>query len=357
LSRQSLKGKGGLSRAGKNMVAINESPHIGLDLSKYVEWERRTKSPDEIAWDIAYFSREARKAPFAQRINAIVIGLDKFGELVKPESNLATDLATSEVFEWAKQTVPVISFSTDTNSTEDILNKMLPLVDFNPQSIMVWLSPKGEIYQEARINVYQTIEVNGQKYLFFWSMPSSNTDEECLTFYKNLLNYAAEEVSIAKDTEALRISPLPVQIPPGETLTDFLDKQIPLPEIWEEIASRKIIKDTITEFAAVRGLVLSEYDRIISRKTEYENLLVGARLEMAVKEMLNIELRSGAHGSLNQNALSELGTNHLLTTGRLFSEGANLSTRESVHCGACGEYAKGQKFAPGFKCTKRSQND
>lgn len=341
------------------MVAINESPHIGLDLRNYVEGESKTKSQDEIAWDVAYFSREARKAPFVERTNAIVINLDKFGGLVNPKSNLATDLATSEIYEWAKKIAPSISFSADTPSpsTQDLLNKMLPLVDFNPRSVMVWISPKGEIYQEARINVYQVVEVDGQKYLFFWSAPSSNTDEECLTFSQNLSRFTATEPPVIEDVEVLRISPLPVQIPQGETLTGFLAGQIPLSGVWEQIASGQIIKDTVTEFATVRKLVLSEYGQIISQKNEYQNRVVGARLEMAVKEMLNIELRSGVHGSLNENALSEFGVNSLMTTGRLFSEGTSLSSREQVHCGACGEYARGQKFSPGFRCSKKSQND
>lgn len=341
------------------MVAINESPHIGLDLAKYVESSKETKTPDEIAWDITYFSREAREAPFQQRVNAIVISLAKFEKLVKPESGLSTDLATYAVYQWAKQASPTIKFSMDAKSLapQEVLEKLLPLVDFNPQSIMIWLSPKGQIYQEARVNIYQTIEVNGQKYIFFWSTPSSHTDKECLTFYQNLLRYAATEAPPLDDVETLRISPLPIQIPKAKSLTNFLDEQIPLPEVWKRIASGQIIKDTIGEFFIVRNLVLNEYNQIIGRKTEYENRVIGARLEMAVESRLNIELRSGIHGDLNQNALSELGTNFLMTTGRLLSEGTNLASTEKVHCGACGEYPKGQKFAPGFKCPKTSGND
>jgi hypothetical protein len=340
------------------MAAINESPHIGLDLTKYVENNKDTKTPDEIAWDVTYFSREARKAPFPKRANAIVISFDKFKKLVKPGSNLSTDLATYEVYQWAKQATPAITLSADSTSplAQDILEKLLPLVDFNPQSIMIWLSPRGEIYQEARINVYQAVEVNGQKYLFFWSTPSLHTDQECLAFHQNLLPFAAVETDTFDDVEALRISPISIKIPKTESLTDFLDGQILLPEVWKEIANGQIIKDTLKEFLIVRGLVLNEYGQIICKKTEYQNRLIGARLEMAVQEKLNIELLSGIHGDLNQNALSEPGINFLMTTGRLLSE-KNLTSTESVHCGACSEYAKGQKFAPGFKCPKRSQNN
>lgn len=341
------------------MTAINESPHIGLDLAKYVENSKETKTPDEIAWDITYFSREARKAPFQQRANAIVISLDKFEKLVNPESGLSTDLATYSIYQWAKQASPAIKFSIDAKSPapQEILERMLPLADFNPQSIMVWLSPRGQIYQEARINIYQVIEVNGQKYIFFWSTPSSHTDQECLIFHQNLLRYAATEAPPLDNAETLRISPLPIKIPKTKSLTNFLNEQIPLPEVWKGFARGQVIKDTIGEFFIVGNLVLNEYNQIIGRKTEYENRVIGARLEMAVESRLNIELRSGIHGDLNQNALSELGTNFFMTTGRLLSERNSFSSTEKVHCGACGEYPKGQKFTPGFKCPKTSRND
>jgi len=343
------------------MPQNNESPHIGLNTRNWKEGFGGPITREKITEQSIYFSREARQSPTKERTNPVVVSFSDFTKLVKTESILSTDIATTKIYDWAREQVPAIQIwtSSPTPTTEEVLKELVSLSDFNTGSSMVWISPKGEVYAEARINIYQTIEVNGKKYLFFWGIPTQHTDQQCFGFYRKLTALASEipEVQITNDAEDLRINPIPLQIPPDESFTSFFAKQIPLFDVWGSVANGQIIQKTIEEFAVGRPIIWAEYEAIMEAKTEYERRLVGARIENALQRQLAITLCPYAHGDLNSNFLANpSGINSLFTTGRLLSPLSNETSKERVHCGKCGQYQKGEKMETGFVCNQKSQN-
>ncbi len=198
----------------------NESPHFGLDIDVL-----KTATLEEASRHVVLFSREARNASFEQRVNPVVVSLAEFAKLVKPDSDLTTDIATAKIYFWAKNNIPTekttqIWLKSSSPTMEEILLQILLLPANNPDSIMFWVSPKGNDYQEARLNLYQVIMVNGRKYLFFWGIPTDHSDENCLVFVQKLCG------SRFKDAEDLRVNPFALQI--SENLVTFLQKNIAL---------------------------------------------------------------------------------------------------------------------------------
>ena len=343
------------------MPQNNESPHFGLEIRNWQENPEERKGPadlETIAHQVVCFFREARKAPLQNRINPIAISLKEFSHLVKPNSDLSTNIATTAIYEWAKQDPPSIKIWTETNppAVEEILEAIYCFRDSNPESIMIWISPKGRVYVEARINVYQTIEVNGSKYLFFWGIPSPHSDEECLEFSHKLLPYIKGEKTLyfTNDVEELRINPLPLWVPAARSLTTFLNQQISLPEAWQAIASGQPIIDTLRELPEGKALVLERYEKIINAKTEAERRWVGSDLELAGQRRLNIALRRNAHGALYSSLFSDIPDFSFLDeTGRLPQTTENLGSEKRIHCGGCGRYEKGTEFKPSEHCPPR----
>lgn len=331
------------------MPQNNESPHRGLALENWQENLVEGKKPkdlDTIAWEVIYFSREARKGPLQNRINPVAVSLEKFYiDLVKTNSDLATDIATAAIYKWAEKDSPSIEIWTKSNppASEEILEAMYSFRDFCPGSLMAWISPRGNIYTEARINIYQTIKVNGAKYVFFWSIPSQHSDKECLEFSHKLLPYIPENKMnyFTDDVEELRINPLPLTVPNINSLTRFLNDKIYFPEVWQAIANGHPIIETLLELPDGRDLVQKRHQMILSAKTEIQRKRVGAELEIAIQERFQIELRGDAHGGLYSSDLSTTLFSGLDILQGNKSLTDNLTEKDETkyeHCGGCGQH-------------------
>lgn len=325
-------------------ATIDESPHFGLNPEN---WQRNfagetsPKNLAKVADDVTRFSREARNTSFENRANPVVTSLLDFSKLVKPESNLSTDIATAIIYDWAKKDSPSIKIWTQNSSptSEEILEAIYPYRDVNPGSIMIWLSPKGKVYVGARTNIYQTIAVNDEKFLFFWAIPSSHSDEEFLEFNRKLIYYTSDKQrawTIIKDAEDLRINPIPVQIPQFESLTAFLDQNISLSEVWKAIASGKIIMDTLSDLARVKPMVAKRYQEIIRAKTELERIIVGASIEQDLQDEFGA-LLSDSHGGLYLSLfINPLASGSFLEMAHSPFQREYTSGRR-FHCGKCGK--------------------
>lgn len=343
----------------------SESPHYGLNPQNWQENSQRAvvpKKPEEITRDITYFGREARDASFNERVSPVVISLLEFSKLVKPGSILSTDIATAKIYEWACKDSPAIKFWTNPSPTsKEILKELLSFPDFNSGSVMVWISPKGTIYKEARVNLYQTIEVNDAKYLFFFGIPSDRSDEECLKFYCKLTPYTTENTNLllTNDIEELRVSPISLKTHGTNSLTGFFKDKFHHPEVWKAIASGQVIKDTLQDFEKNKPIVEQHYDEIISVKTESDFRRVGTLIELEMQARGNYALLSNAHGELYSSSLfnPNSGISFLLERNQFYQPKNELTTETRVHCGECGRYHKGEKFSGNVSCPKTQRND
>ena len=320
----------------------NESPHFGLDIDIL-----KTATPAEISRHIVLFSREARNDSFVERVNPIAIPLKEFAKLVKPESNLSTDIATNRIYGWAINDIPtkrtIRMWLDSLNPTmEEILSLMPPLKEDSPDSVIIWISPKGKVYKEVRINVYQTIIINGEKYLFFWGIPSNHSDEKCLEFAQNLTGFKY------KDAEDLRINPVAVKF--SETLESLLQRNIELPEVWEAIADGSIIEKTVKELRQGQEIVPEEvYQRMMAAETYWEKVRIGKEIELATRAKFQIELLDNAHGGLYSNiSTNQLMGFSILQLGqeRFLLTNSEISSKKT-HCGKCKKYGP---FLPGETC-------
>jgi hypothetical protein len=329
-----------------------ENPGFGLEIDRF-----KNVTPEEIARHLIYYSREVRNACSAKRTNPVVINEEKLAELADPESNLSTTIATVKIYEWFKKETPAIKIWTKspTPSSEEILLEMLPFVDFCPGSIMIWISGKGEVYEDARVNLYQAIEVNGEKRLFFWSIPTENSDQECLEaacrLSPHVMGISANELlGITKDIETLRITPLPIWEPDTKSLTEFFSEHISLPEVWPQIRSGQILMEAIRELlAGQKGLVTNEvYQRIMAAQTYWEKVMIGSELEIRAMIIFGIELLSHRHGMLHLDALAEqsLGLGIGIGANRFLKTSESVSRGEYFHCGRC----KSGKVQEGETC-------
>lgn len=329
-------------------------PEHALEISNWqhdTQGQRNPKDIETIAAQVVFFSREARDAPNVDRVNPIPISLADFSALVKPWSDLSTDIATYEIYKWATKDKPSIEIWTPSSQPriEEILEAMYSFRNLNPGSTLFWISGKGKTYPEARINIYQTIKVNGEKYLFMWGIPSQHSDEECLVFNQRLSRYfdGDRKFHAIADVEDLRISPIPIRIPESvRSLTNFWEDQIPLPEVWQGITSGQIIVETIQELTKGEPLLRDKYLRILKARSEQERHQIGAEIERAVQDEFNIRLRDDGHGPLYSLQADNYITNwkSLLGMSSYVRPQEILPSSKKEHCGACGRFRKGEEL-------------
>ena len=299
----------------------------------------------ETASGLATLGTECNKAPFSERITTRPNKLASFGRLVVEGDFSPENVATSWIYEWAKGVKPSIQIWTALPlNTEEIIEAMRPYIDFNPQSSMVWISPTlPGVYPEARINLYQVIEVNNETYVFSRSLCSHHTPEECVDMAKKFLPYSSG-ISLAEidDSEILRATPLPIIIP-GKSAIEFFQKIVNIPGVWEAISSGKDLDDNKLTTRVSEEMGKKWGESIALADTPCKQIAVGAAIERELAQRLERELMAG-HGPLYSQIFNQLAS----------YEGFGFLL-EKRHCGACLDKGT-EKFQPGEKCRK-AQSD
>lgn len=330
-----------------------ESPTFAIDIGN---WKGRTRN--QVHQDIASVALEAAAdKPLSQRVNSVILEASAFGGLIKEKPANAEDIATKKIFLWAEKDIPATEIWTKSSppGEKELLNSLCSFADLNPETVMVWLSPPIEKkYDEARLVIYQTIKVNGQKYLFFRAICSKHTTEECFEIARKLRPFVSpkEAPTLIANGEQLTATPLPILIPEKQSFSGFFRQFINLPEVWKAIAEGKDLKGKIEALEKTRGIVNSHYQSIIQANTFRQQWSIGAEIEQLIQREMQLTLRSGPCGELYSNLTStsifgifgvEINAQNLPVS--LGSEGGKMIR----NCGACGK-ALNRYMKKGDRC-------
>lgn len=321
---------------------------IAIDLG---HWQN--KKPEVIIQDTASFVIEASKRPLEKRINAGVVKVTEFGNLVKRESLNPEDTATWRIFEWAREDSSSLIIRTKSSSPEEeeILKTMQDYLDINPQTMVLWISPslKGH-YQESRIVVYQTIEANHEKYLFFRTICGQQSETECLNIAKKLLASSDQTLKTPNsitNVDQLRSTPLLFLIKGKESWINYLSRFIDMPAVWKAIAEGEDLRAKKEALVVAQQVITENYQGIIGSHYSGQ-LAVGVKIERDLQEKMGIILQSGPCGML----YSDLNRQGWATIVPLDIENFSYSEEETKfikNCGACGKELN-RYMAKGDRC-------
>ncbi len=331
------------------MTSIEQ--RFAIDISNW-----QTKRVETIIQDTASFVLEAGNRSLEKRINPGVVSLTEFAFLLKKDSLDPEDIATVQIYRWANKNSPAIKIWTKSPSptTSGIFEEILPFTDLNPGSVMIWLSsPLEGTYKESRIVVYQAVEINGQKYLFFRAICGTQNTDECLNIARQLSFFQDSDKNFDQITgpEHLRATPFSITIPPNETFTGFLRRFIDLPKVWETISKGEDLKEKKQALEEAGEIVQKNYQTITTALSFDQQWEIGRRLEESLQEKMGFGLKAGACGVLYSSLLYNSPLTELLQRGSLvYSSKIGGEKSKFIHnCGACGKSLK-RYMSKGDRC-------
>lgn len=321
----------------------NKERQYAIELSSW----QKDKTLDQITADLASFSIEAGKTSPEKRINPVAISLESFGNLVKKNSLDLEDQATETIYNWAQTTRPSVRLWLNELSEKNVLVSMKDFVDVNPGNLCVWISPPlSGYYQESRVAVYQVVEANNQKFLFFRNICGSLSPEECYRLALGLKKFSPNENFIVNDPELLRSSPLLLDVP-GSSFLSFLSENIPGMSSWEEVKKGKDIDEKVNALKVASGILdESTYVAISRAMTLEEQILIGRSIEIRLQERLGKGFSASSCGALYSGETTFLGLLGIKT--KVISE-----KTQRKHCGKCGKYGY---FLDGETCPYSSKD-
>lgn len=293
----------------------------------------------EVRSQNASFPIEAGDRPFEERITVLAVPLESFAKLKKSESLAADDIATTKICDWAKQTKASIEIWTNSSTQEEILEAMRDFIEINPGQAMIWISPKEKgIYLETRIGIYQVVSVNSKKHLFFRTLCSNHSFENC---QKMALGFKKDIVF--EDPEALRATPIPVIVPRDNPI-DFFSSIIKMPSVFEAIRKGADIKNNLLSLEQASKIITKEvYQRIQTATSFSQQIMLGQFIERQLQERSGTRLLNGTCGilysSLTAPSLTQIFGHSSITT----AEGGRRK-----HCGKCGKHGY---FTEGESCS------
>lgn len=281
----------------------------------------------EVRSQNASFPIEAGDKPFAERITVLSVPLKSFAKLKKPQSLASDDVATTKICDWAEHTRASVEIWTDSSSQKEILQAMRDFIQINPGQVMVWISPKTKgIYPETRIGIYQVINVNSGKYLFFRTLCSNHSFEDC-----QKMAFVFKKDIVFESPEILRATPIPIVIP-GDNPIDYFSSIIKMPSVFEAIRKGADIRNNLRSLEQASGIITEEvYQRIQTAITFSQQRMLGQFIERQLQERSGTKLLNGTCGIL----YSSLYINPL--TPILGASVSNYEGGRRKHCGKCGK--------------------
>ena len=201
-------------------------------------------------------------------------------------------------------------------------------------NLVVWISPKSDIYEEGRLNV--NLSMDGGKTLDPWGVPLLMDENESMELAKRLLKEGGVSMDPIYSPEDLRKQPMGFRLEDQEKWLEKMRQLVPeLDEIWQEIESGQV-ESRMGEIskAVERAKIRSGGNNLLF---EMEMLRVGYRLNV-----------SGVHGGSWMSRLANLG----IFNYKIEMFGANFYTKPverkgKMVCPVCGEeVGRGKNSCP-----------
>jgi hypothetical protein len=108
-------------------------------------------------------------------------------------------------------------------------------------NLMIWVSPKSEIYEEGRLTVM--LAGKKEKELFFepWATPLLVDQKESYALGKKLIDFGGVVMDEFRDSEDLRGQPIAFKVEDDENWLKKCEELLPeIDWMWEAIASGKV---------------------------------------------------------------------------------------------------------------------
>lgn len=126
--------------------------------------------------------------------------------------------------------------------------------------LVVWISPKSDIYEEGRLNVMIPVREEGKLSFDPWGVPLKLDGEKSMVLAERLLEAGGLPMDPINDQESLRRQPIGFKMEDGEDWLDKCRELIPeMKEVWEEIGrggvdeNMKNIAQNVSEAKRVAG--------------------------------------------------------------------------------------------------------
>lgn len=103
--------------------------------------------------------------------------------------------------------------------------------------MVIWLSPKSEIYEEGRLNIMLKTEVEGRMGFDPWGIPLLKSEEETMELAEKLLMMGGITMDGVREMEDLREQPIGFCLENGEWVEKCRELIPEMEEIWDFVKS------------------------------------------------------------------------------------------------------------------------
>lgn len=204
--------------------------------------------------------------------------------------------------------------------------------------MVIWLSPKSEIYEEGRLNIMLKTEVEGRMGFDPWGIPLLKNENETMDLARRLLDRGGVSMDGIEVVEDLRKEPMGFKLEGGDWLSKCQELMPEFEELWDFV---------------MRGGVEENMEKIVGQVREAKKVARGNNVVFEM-EMLRRGYQLNVAGGHGGSWLSQMGRGvGLMEVFDSLKVLGKIDERLSK-CEGCGCYfMKKKKACP--KCGKGSK--
>ncbi|MFA5025716.1 MAG: zinc ribbon domain-containing protein [Candidatus Shapirobacteria bacterium] len=205
--------------------------------------------------------------------------------------------------------------------------------------VIIWISPKSDIYEEGRLNVMLPNRDNDELSFDPWGVPLPLGGEDSMKLANRLIEVGGLSMDSINDEESLRQQPIGFRLDEGETWFDRCRKLIPeMIDIWDEIENGNV--DRTMEKIVEQVKIAREVARGDNVIFEIEMISRGYRLNVAGDHggsWLSTLEGKGIYNYKIEKAGNEFVTEKIEVNGKLICPLCGLEISEgATSCSKCG---------------------
>lgn len=140
-------------------------------------------------------------------------------------------------------------------------------------NLIIWISPKSDIYNEGRLNVMLPIKRNGEPAFDPWGIPLKLNEKESIELAERLLKIGGVSMDPIDGRESLRRQPIGFKLKNNENWLGKCRELIPeMRDVWEEIGAggveqnMEVIAQQVREAKVIAGGNNVLFEMVMAKK-------------------------------------------------------------------------------------------